>query len=239
MRVNKLRENEGTIYYQFLSSHNAITNLEGKMIKVSSIKKVNDLFELRPYLRFDRRKRKEIEKIRTRVADIYGMVCFSTDWQEPIMWSHYADCNKGIVLGFEVNRLDIKPVEYPAQRKRVSLDPGRSSPSEYIEAVGFIKYESWSYEKEHRFFVRLEDCVNIEGNYFLKFGNDLELKKVIIGPAHPCKKKRNYVERGKYIAELVKETGAELIVSRPEFGGYRIVRDGLWTSKFEELLKRS
>ena len=234
-----MREDELTIYYQFLSSHNAITSLERKMIKVSRIKKVNDLFELRPYLRFDRRKRKEIENIRTRVADTYGMVCFSTDWQEPIMWGHYADCNKGIVLGFKVNRFDIKPVEYPTQRKKLPLDPQGITPSEYIWAVGFIKYKSWSYEKEHRFFVKLEDCVNIEGNYFLKFGNDLKLKKVIIGPAHPCRNKENYVERGKYIAELVKATGAELIVSRAEFGGYRIVRCGLWTPKFEELLKRA
>lgn len=236
--MNKLRENELTIYYQFLSSYNAITNLERRMIKVSSIKKVNDLFELQPYLRFDKDKRKQIEKIRTTVADTYGMVCFSTDWQEPIMWGHYADCNKGIVLGFKVNRFDIRPVEYPTERKKISLDPQHMTPSDYIKAVGFIKYKSWSYEKEHRFFVKLEDCINIEGNYFLKFGNDLELKKVIIGPAHPYKNKRNYTQTARYITELVKKTGAEMIVSRAEFGGYRIVRCGLWTPKFEELLNK-
>ncbi len=227
-----------TIYYQFLSSHDAITNLERRMIKVSSIKKVNDLFELQPYLRFDKDKRKQIEKIRSIVADTYGMVCFSTDWQEPIMWGHYADSNKGIVLGFKVNRFDIKPVDYPPQRKRISLDPLRITPTEYIEAVGFIKYKSWSYEKEHRFFVKLEDCLNIEGNYFLKFGTDLELKKVIIGPAYPYKNKGNYTQTARYFTELVKKTGAKLIVSRAEFGGYRIVRCGLWTPRFEELLNR-
>ena len=70
-----------TIYYQFLSTYNAITNLERRMIKVSTIKKVNDLFELQPYLRIDRRLRAQIRKIRTKVADTYGMVCFSADWQ--------------------------------------------------------------------------------------------------------------------------------------------------------------
>lgn len=229
-----------TIYYQFLSSRNAITNLERRMIKVSRIKTVNDLFELQPYLRLNKDKRKQLRKIRTKVADIYGMVCFSTNWQEPIMWGHYADCNKGIVLGFEVvsNRFTIKEVKYPSERKKISLDPQTVTPSEYIEAVGFIKYEGWSYEKEHRFFVKLDDCICIEGNYFLKFGNDLELKKVIIGPSHPYKNTKNYTKTARYIIELVKKTGAELMVSRAEFGGYRIVRCGLWTPRFEQLLNR-
>ena len=208
------------------------------MIKVSRIKTVNDLFELQPYLRLNKDKRGQLEKIRTKVADSYGMVCFSTYWQEPIMWGHYADCNKGIVLGFEVvsNRFTIKEVKYPSERKKVSLDPQTVTPSEYIEAVGFIKYEGWSYEKEHRFFIKLDDCICIEGDYFLKFGNDLDLKKVIIGPEHPSKNKKNYIQTASYIIELVKQTGAELMVSRAEFGRYRVVRCGYWTPKFEELL---
>ena len=209
------------------------------MIKVSRIKTVNDLFELQPYLRFkNKEKRRQFNRIRTKVANTYGMVCFSTNWQEPIMWGHYADCNKGIVLGFEVasNRFTIKEVQYPSERKKISLDPQAVTPSEYIDAVGFIKYESWSYEKEHRFFVKLDDCIYIEGNYFLKFGNDLNLKQVIIGPEHPSKNKRNYIQAARYIAALVKQTGAELMVTRAEFGGYRVVRCGLWTPRFEKLL---
>jgi hypothetical protein len=225
-----------TIYYQFLSSRNAITNLEREIIKVSRIKKVNDLFELQPYLRINRYKRSQFGKIRKKVADTYGMVCFSSDWQEPIMWGHYADSNKGIVLGFELvsNKYNIKEVKYPPKRERISLDPRTITLDEYIDAVGFIKYEGWSYEKEHRFFVKLDDCTFIEENYFLKFGNDLVLKEVIIGPEHPSLKK-NYPKTAKYIIGLV-PTGAKLIVSRPEFGGYRIVRCGTWTPRFEKLL---
>lgn len=227
-----------TIYYQFLSSRNAITNLERRMIKVSRIKTVNDLFELQPYLRLEKGERRQLGKMRAKVADTYGMVCFSTNWQEPIMWGHYADSNKGIVLGFEVvsNRFTIKEIKYPSERKRISLDPKTVTPSKYIDAVGFIKYEGWSYEKEHRFFVKLDDCVYIEENYFLKFGNDLELKKVIIGPSHPYKNSKNYTKMARYLIELVKQTDAELMVSRAEFGGYRVVRCGSWTPRFEKLL---
>ena len=228
-----------TIYYQFLSSRNAITNLERRMIKVSRIKTVNDLFELQPFLRFKNKdKRRQFGEIRTKVANTYGMVCFSTNWKEPIMWGHYADSNKGIVLGFEVvsNRFTIKEVKYPSERKKISLDPQTVTPNGYISAVGFIKYEGWSYEKEHRFFVKLDDCICIEGNYFLKFGNDLVLKKVIIGPEHPSNNKKNYIQTARYIVDLVKKTGAELTVSRAELGGYRIVRCGTWTPRFDKLL---
>jgi len=123
------------MYYQFLSSLNAITNLERKMVKVSRIMAVNDLFELQPYLRLDKEKRKQLGKIRTKVADIYGMVCFSTDWQEPIMWGHYADRNKGIVLGFELvsDRFVIKDVKYPTERKRITLDPQSVKPRRLSE----------------------------------------------------------------------------------------------------------
>ena len=209
------------------------------MIKVSRIKTVNDLFELQPYLRFKNKdKRRQFAKIRTKVANIYGMVCFSSDWQEPIMWGHYADRNKGVVLGYKVssNRFPIKKVQYPSERKKISLDPQTVTASEYINAVGFIKYEGWSYEKEHRFFVILDDCIGIEGNYFLRFDDGLNLTKVIIGPAHPSKNKKDYIETTREIIELVKCAGAELVVTRAEFGGYRVVRCGYWTPKFEKLL---
>src|SRR6266498_1253390 len=128
------------MYYQFLSSCNAISNLERKMIKVSRIKKVNDLFELQPYLRLSKEERKLFGKVRSRIADAYGMACFSTDWQEPIMWGHYADSNKGMVLGFELvsNRFDMREVQYPSERKKISLKPQTITNSQYIDAVGVI-----------------------------------------------------------------------------------------------------
>ena len=155
------------------------------------------------------------------------------------MWGHYADRNKGIVLGFEFisNKYTIKKVAYPSERKKISLNPQSITLSKYIEVVGYIKYKNWAYEEEYRFFVKLKDCIYIEGNYFIKFGNDFKLKKVIIGPEHPSKNRRNYMQTARYIAELVKHTGAELMVSRAEFGGYRVVHCGLWTPRFENLLK--
>ncbi|MBP6290038.1 MAG: DUF2971 domain-containing protein [Spirochaetes bacterium] len=225
-------------YYQFLASLNAITNLERRMLKVSRILNLNDLFELRPYLRVNRTKRSKLEEIRKKAATIYGMVCFSNNWHEPLLWGHYAERNKGIALGFEIisSKYRIQQVTYPTERD----DPfgeniDNISVDEYICALGYKKYKNWSYENEYRFFIKLNECVNIEGNYFIKYGNDLKLTKVLIGPEHPYKNKDNYSDTAKYIVELVRDAGAELIVTRPEYQGYNIIKDTKWTKRLQDL----
>ena len=96
----------------------------------------------------------------------------------------------------------------------------------------------WAYEKEYRFFIKLEECVNIEGNYFLHFGTDLLLRSVILGPEHPYKNRNNYRTLAAYLGGLVKSFGADILVTRAERKRYRIVRSGRWTPRFEELMEK-
>ena len=228
------------IYYQFLSSRDAITDMERKMIKVSRILNLNDLFELRPYLRIDKEKKKRLENIRKKASDVYGMICFSNNWNEPLLWGHYADRNKGVALGFEFisKKYNILPVNYPNQRERDPFgDMENISIFDYIRKLGYTKYSNWSYENEYRFFVKIEECLNIEGNYFFEFKNHLILKEVLIGPEHPYKNKIKYLNNAKYFIELVKSFDANLIVTRPEYQGYKIVKCGRWTPRFVNLIK--
>ena len=67
----------------------------------------------------------------------------------------------------------------------------------------------------------------------MKFGDDLKLKRVIIGPEHPSRSKKNYVQTAKYITDLVKQAGAELIVARAEFGTYKVRRVELGRPDFK------
>jgi len=230
---------EVTIYYLFLSSRDAITDLDRKMIKVSRIVNLNDLFELTPYLLIEKDKRKRLERLRSQIAKSHGMVCFSSNWKEPLLWGHYADRNRGIALGFEVisERYAARPVTYPPERETDPFgDKEEIGEDEYISALGYTKYVNWSYEKEHRFFINLNECTIIEGDYFLPFGSDLLLRNVIIGPKHPYKNK-NYKTSAAYLAGLVKSFGADILVTRAERKGYRIVKCGKWTLRFEELMK--
>jgi len=234
------RGSEVTIYYHFLSSRDAMTDLERKMIKVSRIVNLNDLFELRPYLLINRDKRSRLEKLRSQIAKTHGMVCFSRDWQEPLLWGHYADRNRGIALGFEVSkRYAASPVKYPLERERDPFGDRRLiGEDEYISVLGYTKYANWAYEKEYRFFIKLDDCITIEGDYFLQFSRDLSLRSVVLGPEHPYKNKNTYRRSAAYLARLVKSFGADILVTRAERKGYRIVRCGRWTPLFEELMKK-
>lgn len=230
-----------TIYYHFLSSRDAMTDLDRKMIKVSRIVNLNDLFELRPYLLIKRDKRSRLEKLRSQIAKTHGMICFSSDWQEPLLWGHYADRNRGIALGFEVTseRYAAIPVKYPPKRERDPFgDKEVIGKDEYISALGYTKHANWAYEKEYRFFIKLDECVNIEGNYFLHFGTDLLLRSVILGPEHPYKNRNNYRTLAAYLVGLVKSFGADILVTRAERKRYRIVRCGRWTPLFEELMEK-
>jgi hypothetical protein len=227
------------IYYHFLKSSNAITDLERKMIKVSRIDNLNDIFELRPYLRIDKAKRKRLENVRKEIAQNYGMVCFSETWQEPLLWGHYADNNRGIALGFEIisKKYNLVEVQYPPERENDPFGDSLDIPTtEYIKELGYKKYANWSYEKEYRFFLKLKDCINIEGNYYLKMENELALREIILGPANPYKDRKKYKITSRYLLELTKFYNVDFIVSRAEFGGYRIVKCGFWTPRFIDLI---
>jgi len=49
--------------------------------------------------------------------DIAGVMCFSSTWKNPVMWSHYADQHRGICLGFEVPDVYRKKIKYVARRQ--------------------------------------------------------------------------------------------------------------------------
>ncbi len=227
------------MFYQYLSSDHAILNLERKVIKVSRIKNINDIFELQPYRRFERGTRKLFQAKRNQIHNEYGMVCFSSSWVEPVMWGHYADKCKGIVLGFEINstRFGIQEVKYPKEPIRIEeSEIVKMTSQEFIDKVGFSKYKSWSYENEFRFFISLNECVQINGIYFLPFSADLTPTQIIIGPANSTFKNGDFVNSTKHLINLVKGLSLEIKVARLEFGGFRIIKCGKWTPKFQALL---
>lgn len=228
------------IYYHFLSTRDAITDLERKMIKVSRIMNLNDLFELTPDLLIGKYKRKQVARLRSQIAKTQGMICFSGDWQEPLLWGLYADRNRGIALGFEfmTEKHTPVPVKYLKERERNPFgDREVISTDEYISALGYKKHDNWAYEKEYRFFVELDKCINIEGDYFLPFGDDLLLRSVIFGPRHPYKNKSSYRVSASHLVQLVKSFRADILVTRPQWKGYKIERCGTWTPRFKELME--
>jgi len=217
----------GQIFYHFLSSRNAIHDLERKMIRVSRLDDLNDPFELSPYLRFkDSRVRKRFHDARKAISKKHGLLCFSGSWNEPLLWGHYADKHRGIAIGFEVSNYEILTVEYVGKRVKLQLTNDLQENEQlFLKILGKQKYERWIYENEYRIWVRLEDCTMIDGQYFIQFGNSLKVKEIVLG----CK----YDNSEEYIWKLSRDMGAKIIPSRMAWGEYKMNINGTKIKKFQ------
>lgn len=96
------------------------------------------------------------------VSQTLGVLCFTSEADNILMWSHYADDHKGVVIGFDSKVLSQNwfPVMY--QDERIDIPFGASADSEeYKQAVVNIlstKFTTWGYEDEYRFFVKFDQC---------------------------------------------------------------------------------
>jgi len=210
------------IYYHFLSSNNALIDLERGAIKVSLINELNDPFELKPYLRHNYSIRAQFNKIRNKVSKKYGLLCFSGKGEEPLLWGHYSDKHSGIALGFQLNipSEEIIEVEYCSKRIKYELTNNTSlDEKNFMNLIGKRKYQNWSYENEYRVWIDLKKCIRINGKYFVKFDSEFNLKEIILGCRHD---KSNYP----YIVDLAHRYHSKVIPLREEFGGYKMVIDG-------------
>lgn len=205
------------IYYHFLSSRNAIYDLENRRIKISLLNSLNDPFELMPYLGEKDKEQKEVYyKIRNAVSKKYGLLCFSNCWDEPLLWGHYAEKHKGIALGFKIEKYDIIRVKYIRKRYELPLCNTSLVNKRAFLKLAERKYVSWQYEKEYRILVELKDCTFLNGDYFLPFEDNLILKEIVLG----CK----YENNPQPILRLSKQLGIKVIPSRMAFGSYKIVK---------------
>ena len=152
------------MYYHFLSSEDAINDLENKWIKVSLLDELNDPFELLPYLRYEEfEKRKLYHNIRREVSKNYGLLCFSKKWEEPLLWGYYADKHKGVAMGFEILKDNIFKVEYKSESKRTKfeLTNNQEENEKLFLDLAKTKYIKWLYEEEYRILVKLKDCFSV------------------------------------------------------------------------------
>jgi len=169
--------------YKFLSAKFALKDIREQRIKLSVFEDMNDPFELLGSRWSD----SKVDGILTaHAAASYGALCFSTNWSNPLLWSHYAEKHKGICLG-----LDTPDQPDVVQTPIYVGAPEMRDPSGLFEALRtgqfgiaegpvmrklLLKFKDWLYEDEVRLFARL-DGKKGEPSYF-----DLG-KKLIPSPA--------------------------------------------------------
>ena len=102
------------------------------------------------------------------------VICFSDpEWVERLkkqgeilLWSHYANKNAGIRIGFEfpdgiTGLFEITPITYQENRPEVVFSPSLEADEQTLEAIkkaSTVKSKAWEYEGEFRLFTRIDLC---------------------------------------------------------------------------------
>ena len=200
--------------YHFVPKKWALCDIRNQRLKVATFDKMNDPFELLGVYLGDKNIRRKFQRWRSLIADKWSVLCFSADWKNPLLWSHYADRHRGICLGFDVPDNLLHTVQY--RKCRPPVDHCRID--DKISPILYTKFAHWEYENERRRFVKLQDC-RCEGNlYFWPFGNDLNLREVIVG-SH-CESGRSSVEE--FLGDM--RDRVKLVKAREAFREFSIVK---------------
>ncbi|MEP6828666.1 MAG: DUF2971 domain-containing protein [Aestuariivirga sp.] len=170
--------------YHFTTAQFGLEAVRDERLKIALINELNDPFEL-SNLVLNSAQRKKWREWKTKIGKTHGLVCLSTTWKHPLLWSHYADKHKGMCLGFEVSaNVIFSPVEYSATKLTLK-DLGFNSLNELdepaMQKILFTKWKAWEYELEYRAFVNLDQKDPVNGHYFIKFAPALKLCQVILG----------------------------------------------------------
>lgn len=171
--------------YRFLCAKYGKIALEEQRLRISRIDQLNDPFEWAPPISTNQHHRHAFEKMKRKMAEDRGVVCFSKNWRNPLLWSHYADSHRGVALGFDLPDAETFPVKY--RKSRIFCDWEKfylceDYRLEIVSGVLTSKSLHWKYEDEVRFHVNLDHETLEDGNYFIDFSQGLNLKEVIIGP---------------------------------------------------------
>lgn len=177
--------------YRYLNAKWALAALETGELHVGRIAGLNDPFEFMPALKWVNPmfSHKVVDEFMDfLVKDFHstlGVICFSEQINDPVLWSHYSESHKGIALGFDVAKDDhLFPMNYPIKRPTFDVE---NFPSMTVEEAKVMirrmlsaKAPSWSYEKEQRVFVDLATSRFEDGRYFHRIPQDW-LKHVVLG----------------------------------------------------------
>jgi hypothetical protein len=122
-----------------------------------------------------------------------AILCFSRNWDNLLLWSHYGDSHAGVCLGFDISEGEPGPnydtdVLYQPNLSQVRCWQDLPDVADRLRRT---KHESWSYEQEVRMFAGLNDPPDEKGLNWIEFGPLLVLKEVIIGAqCHPTMSKK-------------------------------------------------
>jgi hypothetical protein len=127
-----------------MAAEHAISSIVFRRMKVARFRELNDPFELSYLTVREPIQRSRLEEHNTDVNNTFGVVCFSADWIDPVLWSHYGSKHRGIALGFDLDERDACKVTYRSKRIDFSSE---IVPEDVLKHLA-TKFKSWEYEHE-------------------------------------------------------------------------------------------
>lgn len=165
--------------YKFTSAEHGISDLRDKHLKLSTIEDLNDPFDQVAVDTTDPQIRHIVDAYVQGFRGKSGILCFSRNWDNLLLWSHYGASHTGICLGFDIPDEYCLDVHY--QPNLLQIDGPEDVNEAFIMRMLRTKHESWSYEQEVRLFIGINDPPDKNGLWWADFGAAVELKEVIIG----------------------------------------------------------
>jgi Protein of unknown function (DUF2971) len=170
--------------YKFTAAKHGLSDLQNRHLKLSTVDDLNDPFDLCSLDTSNPAVEKALNALTVHLRRTTGLLCFSRNWDNLLLWSHYGASHTGLCLGFDI------PDGFPGctydtdvryQPNLLQVNKPEDVNYDLANRLLRTKHESWSYEQEVRIFVRLNDPPDAEGLRWCDFGANLELKEVIAG----------------------------------------------------------
>jgi len=211
--------------FYLTSAKYGLLAMRNQRIKLSRFQDLNDPFELYAAALTDPRHRTKFRDFKDWVDRRFGLVCFSTNWSNPVLWSHYGDKHRGVALELEVEKSDVCKVTYTPNRVLINVEAAMKRGTFLVTdayRLATTKFKHWEYEDERRIFVPLdkEPVERDKSHYFVPFNGRLRLTGIIVGAACPLSTKR-------IARPLSSDSQAAVTRARLAFSTFRIVRQRL------------
>ena len=106
------------------------------------------------------------ELLSKQLSQRFGVISFASDPRHPLMWSHYTLDGSGFAVGYDAEQLRtlvgrqgrFRPVKYAAKPAYI-IGYGVLLDEETINVLLSYKSDNWSYEKEWRLIVELNETI--------------------------------------------------------------------------------
>ena len=192
--------------YKFVSAEFGIADLKDRRLKLTLVDDLNDPFDLNAIDTTNPRMDDAVTMTVAQFKRDYSLLCFSRNWDNLLLWSHYAARHTGLCLGFDIPDASSGASVYMDVHYQPNLLQVRDAKDVNLDLVYRLlstKHESWSYEQEVRIFVGINDPPDERGHFWVQFGPDLQLREVIIGAQ--CS-----AENANAVCEVLKECSDQI-----------------------------